>query len=288
MLSHHRLLTILLVTLVVLAGCLGGAGTDTGTDTPDASPTTTAPTTGESTGDDAPAAGTHPLESTTLATSHTTALRDAESFKLDYSIRTTRSTPNETQEFAFDWTVRADVDSGAQLIHANLSGIGDRPDTTMVFDLYVAPDGTAVQRSSFGDSVQYQRVPADEYNLSTYLSAMNVTTDLDAESENVTYEGTTTVDGETLHVYTVSDVDQLSLPDSTASTAEFDTSSVGVFDLRLLVDDAGVIRQLSYDVEVAEGGETVRLQFELRYSDIGTTVVEEPEWVSEATTQSDY
>ena len=288
MLPHHRLLTVLLVTLVVLAGCLGGADMDTGTDTPTASPTTTSQATGESTGDDAPAAGTHPLASKTLATSHTTSLRDAESFTLDYSVRTTRSTPNETSEFAFDWTVRADVDSGTQLIHANVSGIGDQPNTTMAFDLYITPDGTAVQRSSFGGSVQYQRVPADEYNLSTYLSAMNVTTDLDPESENFTYEGTTTVDGETLHVYTVSDVDQLSLPDSAASTAEFDTSSVSVFDLRLLVDDAGVIRQLTYDVEVTEGDEVIRLQFELRYSDIGTTVVEEPDWVSEATTQTEY
>lgn len=277
-------LCFLLVGLVILAGCLGGTATD-GDPADDSSVGTSNPVaSGATDGGDAPASeSAHPLASKSLATSHVTSLRDAESFTLEYSVEMTQTTPNETQQFAFDWTVEADLGSGAQAIHADMAGItGDDPNGTMTIDLYVSPDGTAYQRSSFGGVVQYQQVSTENYNLSTYLTAMDATAELDPEASNFTYKGTTTVDGETLHIYAVSDLNQLYVPTDAATTAQFDTDSITVFDLRLLVDDAGVVREMTYDVELTEADSVMRLQFELHYTDIGTTVVEEPEWVSEA------
>ncbi|WP_435363515.1 DUF7537 family lipoprotein [Haloarchaeobius sp. DYHT-AS-18] len=302
-LTRRTLWLLVVVVLVASAGCLGGtAPDDTATDptvTDSATPATTDSATDESSGETLTAttgtqtatgsSGTqaHPLSSKRLATSHATSLQDAENFTLDYSIDMTQVTSTETQSFTFDWTVQADLATGAQAIDGTLAGDGfttSDDNSTMQFDLYVSPDGTATQRSAFGDTVQYQQADAAQYDVSTYLTAMNATSALDPEAANFTYDGPTTVDGETLYVYTVSDLDQLYLPTDQADASAFDYSSVSKFDLRLVVDDAGTLREMQYDLEVTEDGSKLNLHFELSYTELGTTTVEEPDWLDEAST----
>ncbi|MCT9096275.1 hypothetical protein [Haloarchaeobius sp. HME9146] len=300
--THRTLWLLLVVALVASAGCLGGTTPDdTATDptvTDAATPATTDPATDETTDETLTATTTqtatgssgtqaHPLSSKRLATSHATSLQNAENFTLDYAIDMTQVTSTETQTFTFDWTVQANLATGAQAIDGTLAGDGfttGDDNSTMQFDLYVSPDGTATQRSTFGDTVQYQQADAAQYDVSTYLTAMNATSALDPEAANFTYDGPTTVDGETLYVYTVSDLDQLYLPTDQADDSAFDDSSVSKFDLRLVVDDAGTLREMQYDLEVTEDGSKLNLHFELSYSELGTTTVEEPDWLDEAST----
>ncbi|WP_439025975.1 DUF7537 family lipoprotein [Haloarchaeobius sp. DT45] len=300
----RRFLLVAVVVIVALAGCTGGATpdgteadstttaapTDVATPTTDdtaadGSPTEPTATTGGQTSDETPGTRVHPLDATRLSTTHATSLQDAQNFTLDYSMDLTQVTPAETQTFAVDWTVRADLVTGTQTLEGTLAGDGfttGGDNSTMQFDLYVAPDGTATQRSTFGDTVQYQHVSADEYEVSTYLTAMNATATLDHESATLTYDGQTTVDGETMYVYTASSLEQLYLPTDQADASEFDHSSVSMADLRLVVDDAGTLRAMQYDLEMTEDDAELTLHFVLSYSDIGTTTVEEPDWLDEA------
>ncbi|WP_435335872.1 DUF7537 family lipoprotein [Haloarchaeobius sp. TZWWS8] len=289
-------LSLLLVAVVVLAGCTGGAApndsvgetqlTDSGEPTTDTAATGSAgPQATSTSGDSSAGTQSHPLASKRLSSTHPTSLQNAQNFTLEYAMDLTQETSMETQTIQFDWTVRADLSTGAQSMEGTLAGdafTGGDSDSPIEIGLYVSPDGTATQRSVIGDTVDIQQVSADDVDVSTYLTAMNATAALDADAANFTYEGPTTVDGETLYVYSVSDLEQLYLPTEQADTEAFDDSSVTRFELRLLVDESGTVREMQYDLEVTEDDSVMTLQFELSYSDIGTTEVEEPDWLDAA------
>lgn len=261
--------TILLVAFVVLAGCVGGVG--------DASETT-AKSTVESTDSTVnrtnAANGTaepneHPLADGSTNREHAAALKNAGSFTVRTNV-TMRGSESDVLPFR-NVTTYADVSSGELLTRERTLFTGSS-------STYAAPDGTQYRRveQSVGGSPEYRR-PTVTRNASDYLDSAP---GWFADAYDYSYEGTTTLDGERVHVYTVTTVDQWE--DPSAAPGTYGPENVTDLDVRTHVTDAGLVKQFTFHVEREYDGERVTTDMRIEFTDIGTTEVEPPSWLDEA------
>ncbi|QLH81704.1 DUF7537 family lipoprotein [Halosimplex pelagicum] len=294
------------VLLVALAGCGGGGGTDGATASPEPSgpaadadtPTPGEPATGTTadgeSGTETPADsdGTPTDSDPTATDSDVTAtegsqgpgetlsdsfvsgwsqrLQSAGSFTAEMrgiSVTTSgqMSGESEGQPPVVNWTMKMDLSTGARYANGTISGSGE----SIPIELYHPPSSdTTYSRTTFqGQSrISQSTNTADRDNpVSEGL----------LHAVRLTRAGTETVDGETLQRYTAADADAV------VNRSYFGGS---VSDLRMdvLVDaDAGVVRVIDYEYEVESDDDTTTQFLRIRYTDIGTTTVERPDWMSQ-------
>lgn len=298
------------VLLVALAGCGGGGGTggataspepsgNTGaTDTPttgasasgpagdsDGTPTDSGETTGDSDGtptDSGPTATDNEVTATegsqgpgeTLSDSFVSGwyqrLQSAGSFTAEMrgiTVTTSgqMSGESEGQPPVVNWTMQMDLSTGARYANGTISGSGE----SIPVELYHPPSSdTTYTRTTFqGRSRVSQSTSTTDRDNPVSESLLGAV--------RLTRTGTETVDGETLQRYTAED------SDAVVNRSYFGGS---VSDLRMdvLVDaDAGLVRVIDYEYEVDTDDGTTTQFLRIRYTDIGTTTVERPDWMSQ-------
>lgn len=271
--TRIRATAMALLVCIVLAGCVGGAGDGAGTTTVAGEETTATVeensntrVTETSTGTDATTnSNSHPLSDGSIVADHATALRAAENF----TVRTnTTIRESGTNEFGYqNGTARVDVTTGEALNRVSTTQVGAQI-------TYVAPDGRAYQRTEYyeGASPDYYQ-PSSDYGVTKQVESAPKWF---VDAYNYTYDGTTTVDGTSVHEYTVTSVDQLA--DRGETLMGYNPDNATDIDVRLTVTDEGRVHELNYRLELE--GDTIRLQ--KTYTALGATEVESPSWLDEA------
>lgn len=149
--------------------------------------------------------------------------------------------------------------------------------------LYTAGN-TSYQRSQYGNQTQVART---DRSVNVTAAVRGSSTLEIFISHNVTYEqvGTETFDGDEVMRYEAEGVDKLS-EEFRNSTGE--NLTVTDFSATLLLDGEGRVRKFSADFSFTRNGETSNTTFVTTVTDVGSTDVEEPDWVSQAnaTTQT--
>lgn len=141
------------------------------------------------------------------------------------------------------------------------------------------------------DGVTYEKsemdIVGETYNtseepFSSFEANRSNVSDLDGILENITVENARTVtrDDETLYRYNATDVDEVDPLVSTVLPTDLNT--VKSFDGTLLVDEEGLIRQFWSTTTYTEHGETRNATMDVRFTDLDSTTVEEPNWLEEA------
>mgnify|MGYP000067648145 CR=1 FL=1 len=104
-------------------------------------------------------------------------------------------------------------------------------------------------------------------------------------SANVTYErdGSTTFDGDDVARYTAEGLDALS---EEMRNDVGENTTLQSFSGSVLVDGDGVIRKVEVDIETERDGQAQTASITVEVTDVGSTDVEEPDWVSQVGTTS--
>lgn len=275
--GRYRLVLVASMLIVVLAGCNAGLpGSDSAAYT-----TSGADVNGSQLSDD-----------------HTTQLETAGDYTISTRLhveaanRSARITSTTVVDRAADRAARTST------ITANLVGSGELRTAT-----YTAGDET-YRRLEFGSedrtTVQYSHATAPyEGRGLIATSPVNVTETLNARlarnaGDGITWTQTGTVErnGTTLTRYEASGRENFTdfrnrsaFGPAGTNLTDFD-ASVSELSAVMFVDRNGVIHEFRFELAGSSGGESVSLTFVVRTTDIGSTVVEEPEWLDEAKSQS--
>lgn len=272
-----RKTAITLLVCVVLAGCAGGIDSGVQTTTAgdveskttnsDGSTTTSTGTTSATTTDTG--SSSHPLSDATLASDHASVLRDAGNFTAQFNTTIRRSGTDELR--TLNSTVVVSTSSGEVLSRLSTTQVASQV-------TYVAPDGTPYQRMEFfeGASPEYQQ-PTSGYGVKKYVESAP---EWFVNAYDYSYDGTTTVNGDSVHVYSVTSVDQLT--DRSETLTGYNPDNVTDIEVRLFVTDSGLVRNLTYRLEREYEGERVTITRRKTYTALGATAVETPPWLDDA------
>lgn len=206
-----------------------------------------------------------PLNATEVEQGHAAALEDAGSatvlFQMDSSF-------GDTSAGASNATIAVDFESGAMYATANVS-FG----TT---ETYYAPDGTGYTRFKSGDQVQYERV-SEKPNVSdlTSVDFEQLTQEL-----NFSANGTATVDGEKTWVYEAQNSTDFGEFGGEGEGATMNVSAT------LYITSDGLVKQMAVATDGGAGDTTVSFSLTQTYTKVGSTTVEEPDWLDEAKEQT--
>lgn len=265
---RRKIITVAVVALLVFSGCSaingGGGGDGTTTQTgPDGTTTSDA-------GDVSDPIYETPLDGETVAENHEAVVADANSFTLV-------STSNQSQgdrSASSQSTLKGVYDSG------EYSSVQEARGRTV--EQYVFANGSAYQRleQSSGDT-QYT-VPRRTANASTIASGQ-IPSFVDAfEYEFV---GTETVDGTETQVYEASGVSDLNT--SAPGFSELDTENVTNVGAHLYITEDGLVKQFGYELSLTTDGQEASVEVSQRFTNLGETTVEPPEWIDEARENTD-
>lgn len=257
---HPRVtVAVVLVVLVVTAGCFGGGATDTPvTETTGAPDTPAGPFDGVSQPPGIDDSGV--TDADALLSAHESALA-GESTTVSMSF--TLTVNGTGQNVSLQGKVLPDGDRGWMRVTF--------PDGTGTY--YTADDSTYYRErvngtTSYGTTSQVSAIPAEprfgaDQRIRTALAA--------AEWEPV---GTVERDGRTLVELRATSVDP---PDvNTSGDTTVDSSG------RLLVDGEGVVHYVVVETTVENDRGTVEYAIEVRLADVGSTTLEEPDWIDRA------
>lgn len=199
---------VLLVVLVVLAGCSGSGGQPYQT----------------------------PLNSTQVEQSHTQALEESGSFTYRLTTNTSFGDEQASSSLSGGTTVKVDTESDALAVNTT-TALGN-------LSVYQFGNGTAFLRLTMGDRTQYARGDDGRYNASqfTHLGLGNLT-----ESVNFTHNGTATVEGDTVHEYVAHENQTLSALAGTNTTMGGSDANV-TSTLRVYVRSDGLVKKYRYHV----------------------------------------
>lgn len=254
--------------MVVLAGC-GGSGGDTGDGTTvmtTADQTTTTNPTAESTttGESPPTAGT---TSTTTSgppsfepAAHKEAIREAGSYTVEFTIESTG-----TSSGTISGTQELEVDTGE--LYMRLDTESDGQTTTLEY--YRPPNSDTLYQHFGGQTREVSGVQGFGYN---FTDPGTGTAAGAWPAFEHTGSGTTALGAAT--TYQIDSVEDL--PDATTDQYE------NVTDVQFTIwvdEDTGVVAKYDYELTYVRDGEeqTVHVIFEI--TALGSTEVEEPEWV---------
>jgi len=259
---------VLLVALsALLAGC-GGAGTQTSPGpSPQSSPPATTDTTTTVEPPDGPLGiGNASVDERLLVSGHVAAVQ-----QFSY-----RFTLNQTANDSFrQWTSRGKLplrtyiekpSATADQYYVRMNAVGMDRRGVMNYADTTAGGGQYVVQAIPGS---LGPTPADRRLLSLVVP-MNL-------SEN----GTRTVDGREYRVLTASGMADL---DTSASGMPANLSGVTGFEATLLVDQRGFVRSVNATYEYPDDTLTIRA----RVDQVGSTTVEEPDWLCEARAQTKF
>lgn len=275
--KYPRIATILVVATVVLAGCSSGGVTDSGdtdansaatpgSDTPrPAGPTPTATT-----------AGGPPTGAELSLTDADARLRAAGSFATEWSYSVTEAdgtTSSLTQSY------RVDLEANRSLQRFETTG----SDSGFDFETFVA-DGTSYSRFGEGDQVQYV---SNDQPVSVFETATGYAAGFSSGLESdASFVGTETYDGDTVSRYEYDNTDAWSMYnqgtlDSTFETDE--TVTITDFTVAVLVDSDNVARLTTWTLTgETESGQTVSVDWRYSVTGVGSTTVEDPNWLADA------
>lgn len=252
---RRQLAALLVVALVAVAGCAGGGG----------------PAAGGADGSSGDPIYETPLDAGTVADAHIDALRDAGSYTIESDATQTIVGQNQTVETSGE--VQGDIASGA---------VFSRTETSQrTVELYAGPDGATYQRFAVGNQTQYQDVSGQAGNATSYA---RTTVSSFVGLFNFSYAGTEDVDGETVHVYEAEGADSLNT--SSPAFGQLNESAIDEASATLHVRDDGVVTMAGYDITVTVQDRTQSVNTTQRFTAIGETDVTEPDWLSEAKSNS--
>jgi len=249
---RRKLAALLVVALVAAAGCAGGSG----------------PAADGSNGD--PIYET-PLDADTVADAHVDALSDAGSYTIESEGTQTMAGQDKTAETSGE--INGDMASDAVL-----SRTESRQRT---IELYAAGDGSAYRKFVAGDQTRYQNVSGQAGNATQYA---RTTVGSFVGLFDFSYEGTEDVDGETVHVYGAEGAAAVNT--SSRAFGQLNESNVDAASATLRVRDDGVVTTAGYNLTVTFQGQTQSVNTTQRFTAVGETDVVEPDWLSEAQSNS--
>jgi len=255
---RRQFATLAVVALVLVAGCAAGGGDGTTTVPGDNT------TTGDGTTADGPVYET-PLNATEMADEHLAALESAGSFTVTSdAAQTAQNTTTETGT-----EIRGDLSSGA---------VFTRTDTNRrVIEGYSFGNGTAYQRYEIGNRTQYVNASGRMGNASSYARGTVASYVPLFEFE---YAGTTTEDGESVHVYEAEGTDAVNT--SARAFQGLNESNFQSSAATMHVRGDGLVTRAGYDITVTLRGTEQRIDVTQRFSALGETTVESPAWLGEA------
>ncbi len=261
--NRRTVSVLLLVALATLSGCAGLFGGE---------PSQT-PTNGTNTSEPVHEL---PLDGSGVIDAHTAALDDAETFTYRQNA-TARQLGNRSGIINYkNVTAQTNLAEGSLRSEQELAFQPSRA-------AYVDGQGNAYIRQSAGDNASYQRFDGDEADTTTYRDP-GIAGYLDGL--NFSDAGTETVDGVTVDRYEVTDPSQVnaSAHDPEILTAE----GIETISVTVAVDRDGVVRSFEYHVTGENAnGDPLGYHLSLQYSDVGSTTVSEPAWLSEARSATD-
>lgn len=250
-----RLLTVLVLSLVVFAGCVGGGpAADNGDDTDDG--------------------GAAPADRDDLSVEATDRLlRDAGSFTATWSYSTTEAGETTTITNAY----RVDLRANRSVETFAMSG----PDTGTDFETFVA-DGSAYTRYETDGEAFYQVRPQDDTSFQSAVDRGALSYESVDEARLV---GTETFDGVTVDRYEYSDL---------STWQEFGAGAFGSggnvtvtdFTVVILVDEDGLARQTAWTLTgETDDGDTISVEWRYEVTGVGSTDVPDPDWLDDARAQ---
>ncbi|UPM41784.1 DUF7537 family lipoprotein [Halocatena salina] len=211
----------------------------------------------------------------TAANQHSNALSEYDSYTQTMNIT------NPNRQVTMNLTVRVDEankQSGAD-IKANREG-----QEVMRMEMYQKNNTTYEKTQMPLLGTVYNTT---EQSFSSFKANQTNTTDTEKWFSNVSFEEADTVtrNDETLYKYNATGVDNAKAFTNVSGSTTID--SVESFNATLLVDKEGILRSFSFDITATSFGETQEMSAEIRTTDIGSTTVNEPEWIEEAKSQSE-
>lgn len=232
-------------------------------------------------------------EDESLSTDHVDAVTDEGSATTTVELR--READSET--VSIERTTELDFEAGERTVDNRLvtSTLGGLVSTEPLrVQQYETPTDTYTKTSSSLVEANYTHHDESggwDENRALYANTIDDATELDW-----TRQGQEQHDGTDVTRYTIADADKiedselnLTLTASATQVNESGTVSLQLGNVTvtdasgtMLVDDDGIVRQLRYEVELDENGESVTYVAVLSFSDIGETTVTPPEWTTEA------
>lgn len=261
---RSRMLTVLVVSLLVVAGCLGGGGPATDGERDGSS----------SAGESDSAGGGGVADGDEFDVGETERLlREAGSFTATWSYSTTESGETATVTD----TYRVDVRENRSLETFTMTGAESQTD----FETFVA-DGSAYTRYATDGEAFYQIRPQDD---TAFQSALDRGAISYESVDDARFVGTETFDGVTVDRYEYSDL---------ATWRQFGAGTLGSsenvtvtdFTVAVLVDEDGLARQTSWTLTgETDDGETVSVEWRYEVTEVGSTSVPDPDWLDAARAQ---
>lgn len=246
--------TVLIVLVVLLAGCAGGDGDVAAGDEPGGS---------DDTGGDV-----------TLVENRTAALMDAGSYT---SVWEMASDTEGERVSAITYTHAVDYANERSSFGMRMAG---EEGVTMDNEFFHA-DGTTYTRYGSGEEATYQ-VADGEFAPQDTLFSVESSFASGSDLEAFTAVGTETYDGVSVTRY--ERTDRPSWVTNQAGDGEFTWTS---FQYVVLVDDDGLVRYESWGGDgVDDEGVEHTITFSYALTGVGSTVVEDPDWLAAADEQS--
>ena len=279
--NSSTVLTVLAALLVVLAGCGGGAVSDGGDGS--ASSDGSSGSDGSSSGDgDASssdggggdgAAGDEERELS--VTDSEQALRDAGSFTATWQFSMVDANGTET---SMSSTYTVDLDGERSRESFSIDGEAE----AVEFETFYA-DGMAYTKLGDDEQAFYQVRP-DDTDLVENALARGITGY--EEFDDARFDGTETFDGTEVSRYVYSDP-TVWRQYQTGSFGTEENVTITDFTVVVLVDSDGFARSTGWTVtgETVDG-ETVSADWRYTVTDVGSTSVEDPDWLEEARAQA--
>lgn len=206
----------------------------------------------------------------------------------DWAQSDARAALETAGSYTTTWNWRSNVDdTGEMTFTARVDFAAERAHNTM----RIGGEDVSIVESYYADGIQYNRFASGDGSDASYFQSESTFSDAftswdfgygydRSAFEGWVDQGVETYDGVTVRRYV------FDAPDGYIDNeydSEFDVTSLRV---ELLVDRDGVPRYQRYDVEGTETDGTQQwFEWELTVSDVGSTTVEEPDWVQAARTQ---
>ncbi|MFC7249599.1 hypothetical protein ACFQJ5_07080 [Halomicroarcula sp. GCM10025324] len=275
--NSSTVLTVLVALVVLLAGCGGAAVSEDGGDGAAGGSDGSDGDSASGSGGDAGSSGSgdDSADQSFAVTDSEQALRDAGSFTATWTFTMTDANGTEaTMSSAYV------VDLDTERSHESFSIDGEAE--AVEFETFYA-DGMAYTKLGDGEQSFFQVRPDDTDLVENALARAITGYD---EFDDAQFTGTESFDGDTVDRFVYSDP---------AVWQQYGTGTFGTeqnvtvtdFTVVVLVDQNGLARSTEWTVNgETEAGETVSAGWRYTVTDVGTTSVEDPDWLDAARAQS--
>lgn len=276
----NRVLTVVVALLLLTAGCMGGGGDADVADAASGGGSGNGGSGGSDGGQsDADDGGAGDADAGDLElTDAEQALRDAGSFTVTWTYSGVDERGVET-EVRREFYVDLDDERSLSLVSSMRDGQSDGGSMEQFF-----ADGTTYVRSGPADSptyFSYEQETSDPLATAISLSQARAY----EATDDLSFEGTETYDGVSVERYELSEASSQLIQAGSAAGAGAGSGNVEITDFHytVLVDSDGLSRFESWSFEGrTDDGETITGQWEYSLTAVGSTTVDDPDWLAEA------